>query len=287
VNVVVARRRPNDALAFVAVVLALVVALPALAINVPGTNGNDLIRGTAKADRLFGRGGNDRLLGLAGNDLLNGGPGRDYADGGLGNDRLLLRDTDRDTAVCGAGRDTVVADRRDSVRATCEIVLRPAPPAPPAPPPPPPPPLGSRDNPIPLGQSAPVGNGWTVTVTGVVPDATAQILAANQFNDPPAAGNQFFMISASGTYNGSGSSRLDSGFSMRAVGASQVAYTTFDNSCGVLPEPNLELDDPQVFAGGTVSGNAACWQIRSSDASSLVMFYRPFLEDQMTWFALR
>ena len=160
-------------------------------------------------------------------------------------------------------------------------------PAPPAPPPPPPPPLGSRENPIPLGQAAPVGNGWTVRVTGVVADATGQVLAANQFNDPPAAGNQFFMIAASGTYTGTGSSMLDSSFSMRAVGASQVAYTTFNNSCGVLPEPNLQLNDPQVFTGGTVSGNAACWEIRSSDAASLAMFYEPLIGDQMTWFALR
>jgi hypothetical protein len=55
----------------------------------------------------------------------------------------------------------------------------------------------------------------------------------------------------------------------------------------VLPDPNLELDDPQVFTGGMVSGNAACWEIRLSDAGSLVMFYRSLLSDQMTWFALR
>jgi hypothetical protein len=71
------------------------------------------------------------------------------------------------------------------------------------------------------------------------------------------------------------------------VGASNVAYTTFDNSCGVLPEPNLYSDDPETFVGGTVSGNAACWEIVSGDASSLVMFYRPFLGNTTTWFALR
>ena len=149
-----------------------------------------------------------------------------------------------------------------------------------------PPPGALRENPIPLGQPGAVGNGWTVAVTNVYPDATAAVLAANPYNDAPAAGNQFFMIAVTATYSGSGSSHLDSGFSMRAVGASNVAYTTFDNSCGVLPDPDLYLDDPEVFTGGTVSGNAACWQIRSSDASSLVMFFKPYLSDTASWFAL-
>jgi hypothetical protein len=126
-----------------------------------------------------------------------------------------------------------------------------------------------------------------VTVTAVYADATAQVLAANEFNDPPGPGRQFFMIAVTATYNGSGSSHLDPGFSFRAVGASNVAFTTFENSCGVLPEPNLQLTDPQVFTGGTVAGNAACWSIPSSDAGSLVAFYHPFLSDTDVWFALR
>jgi hypothetical protein len=95
------------------------------------------------------------------------------------------------------------------------------------------------------------------------------------------------MIAVTATYQGSGSSRLDSGFSMRAVGASAVVYTTFTNSCGVLPQPNLALDDPEAFTGGVVSGNAACWAITSSDAESLRMFYQPLAGDTRTWFALR
>jgi hypothetical protein len=96
------------------------------------------------------------------------------------------------------------------------------------------------------------------------------------------------MVAVSGTWNGKGSSHLDSGFALRAVGASNVAYTTFDShNCGVLPDPNLDLDDPQVFTGGTVSGNGACWAVRSSDVSSLVMFSSPFLVNKEVFFALR
>lgn len=270
--------------------MACFVALPAFAVTIVGTNGPDTLRGTSKADRINGRGGDDRIFGFAGDDVLTGGPGRDYVDGGAGSDRLLLRDGARDTAVCGVGRDTVIVDPVDVVRASCESALRPLSPSPPAPPPPPPapppPPGSSRENPVPLGQAAAVG-GWTIAVTAVYPNATAQVLAANPFNDPPTVGNQFFMIGVTATYKGPGSSRLDSGFSMRAVGASGIVYTTFNNSCGVLPEPNLQLDDPEVFTGGSVSGNAACWEIQSSDADSLAMFYQPFLSDERTWFALR
>ncbi len=130
-------------------VLALVVAAVAVAGNVVGTAGADKLRGTAGNDTMKGLAGNDRLVGLAGNDTLVGGPGRDLTDGGAGNDRLVLRDGERDVAVCGAGRDTVLADEFDAIRAGCEIVRTvavgpapppPAPPPPPEPPPPPPPP---------------------------------------------------------------------------------------------------------------------------------------------------
>jgi hypothetical protein len=140
---------------------------------------------------------------------------------------------------------------------------------------------------VPFGQPAPLGNGWTLTVTQFVPDATDMVLAANEFNSPPPAGSQDVMVAVSATYSGTGSSHLDSGFTLRAVGAAGVAYTTFDaNSCGVLPDPDLDLNDPEVFSGGTVSGNAACWVVPSSDVSSLVMFSEPFLVDQQVFFAL-
>jgi Divergent InlB B-repeat domain len=169
--------------------------------------------------------------------------------------------------------------RMNASRAVTAVFVR-------VPPPPPPAPIGTRANPVPFGQPAPIGNGWTVTVTQYYPNATAMVLAANQFNDPPPAGSQDVMIAVTATYNGTGSSHLDSGYTFRAVGSANVAYTTFDHSCGVLPAPNLDLDDPTVFTGGTVSGNAACWIVPSSDVSSLVMFAAPFLTSTQTFFAL-
>jgi hypothetical protein len=102
------------------------------AATTPAGPGNDIIRGTARADKLYGKGGNDRLFGLAGNDLLVGGAGNDVLTGGPG----------ADTLSCGRGRDTANADRRDTVARGCEVVRGIAkPPSPPPPPPPPPQPL--------------------------------------------------------------------------------------------------------------------------------------------------
>ena len=57
-----------------------------------GGSGNDVITGSAKADRLVGGPGDDVLSGLAGDDELVGGAGNDVLNGGAGNDVADYRD---------------------------------------------------------------------------------------------------------------------------------------------------------------------------------------------------
>jgi hypothetical protein len=116
-----------------------------------------------------------------------------------------------------------------------------------------------------------VDGGWQVVVNSVTPDATSTVLARNQFNDKPKPGEQFFIANITVTYNGQGSGRFDGRYRLRTVGAASVSYSTFDNSCGVIPD---ELPDSETFSGGSLSGNV-CWSIRSSDAASLVMYDNP------------
>jgi len=163
----------------------------------------------------------------------------------------------------------------------------------PKPPPVPPAPGTSRSNPYPLGTDGRVlveGKPWLLRVNSVTPDATAAVLAANQFNDPPLPGRQFFMMSLTYTYQGSGSTDaalLD--FDLRAVGASNVSYTTFgtQSRCGVLPDPDLILSTigVSVFTGGSVTGND-CFSVLSGDVSSLVL-YQDNQPTGQVWFALR
>jgi hypothetical protein len=54
-----------------------------------------------------------RIRGRRGPDVLRGGPG---------DDTLIARDRFRDSILCGAGRDLVLADRRDRIGRGCEIV---------------------------------------------------------------------------------------------------------------------------------------------------------------------
>lgn len=65
--------------------------------DIRGNNGNNVLNGTAGADRIRadggndtvnGRGGNDQVEGDDGNDRLFGGAGNDTVDGGQGNDIL-------------------------------------------------------------------------------------------------------------------------------------------------------------------------------------------------------
>jgi Ca2+-binding RTX toxin-like protein len=72
----------------------------ALANEIEGRVGNDLLLGGAGADTLLGGGGHDRL---------DGGPGPDILDGGPGNDTYRVDDGGDSVLESGIGTDTVVA----------------------------------------------------------------------------------------------------------------------------------------------------------------------------------
>ena len=123
-------------------------------------------------------------------------------------------------------------------------------------------------------------------VVSVAPNSTAAVLAQNQFNKPPAAGDQFFIARVRTTFIGQGSSRLGHLGRFRALGPAGVSYTQFDTSanCGVIPD---EITENEAFSGGTIEGNI-CWEVRSPDAGSLLMFDSPIGSDpaKRVWYRL-
>jgi Ca2+-binding RTX toxin-like protein len=97
-----------------------------------GGDGNDRLAGSSGRDRLSGGTGDDKLTGGKGNDRLTGGPGKDtispgaghdVVDAGSGDDSINAVDGVKETIDCGAGKDTVRADRRDRLK-HCEKITR-------------------------------------------------------------------------------------------------------------------------------------------------------------------
>lgn len=81
-----------------------------------GGVGRDQIEGNSGNDSIHGGSGDDRLFGGSGNDTLTGGGGRDLLDGQAGDDRLLARDTLRDSLVGGGGFDRAQRDNSAAVK---------------------------------------------------------------------------------------------------------------------------------------------------------------------------
>lgn len=57
-------------------------------------------------------------------------------------------------------------------------------------------------------------------------------------------------------------------FDFELWGPSAVVYTTFENSCGSVPN---RLPESEMFRGGEITGNP-CLEIRSAGAGTLEVF---------------
>ena len=123
------------AMSFLVVLLSAGPALAALPLIV-GTDAAERITGTKNAEEIRGLGGSDEITDRLGGDLLYGGRGSDnligYVGdtsldrfyGGRGNDTVQPRDVPavEDVVSCGAGTDTVYADKADVLGGDCERV---------------------------------------------------------------------------------------------------------------------------------------------------------------------
>ncbi len=130
---------------------------------------------------------------------------------------------------------------------------------------------GTRDNPVAIGELVAIGD-WLVRLVSAVPDAADQLLADDDFLDPPAAGNVFFLVKLEGTYVGEASAAMWGEFLFNAVGSSNVEYDEFGASCGFI-DGGLS-NQGEAFPGGSVSGYQ-CFEVSAEDADTLTIYLEP------------
>jgi hypothetical protein len=133
---------------------------------------------------------------------------------------------------------------------------------------------GTRDNPLPIGETVSSPD-WTVDL-GDPYLANAEVAAENQFNDPPPAGMEYWIVPVVATYTGDKTGNPLFEVSVKFVGADNRTYS---DNCGVIPSSLQDIGE--LYAGGEASGNACVvvpagadglWTVTTGFAGSPVFF---------------
>lgn len=113
--------------------------------------------------------------------------------------------------------------------------------------------IGTRDNPIPANL-VPLGAGgdFDMLITGY--ETGVDVVAFNQFNIPPGAGEQYVRVRVKLTYTGEGTASPIF-FGLNMVGQSGRTYQPATSIAGGSGGDPAELtDQPETFNGGSVEG---------------------------------
>lgn len=128
---------------------------------------------------------------------------------------------------------------------------------------------GTRENPSPIG-SVVESKDWRVVVNSVTLAASDAVVAANRFNDAPAAGSEYILVNYSATYVGSDANGQTPSFvSVDYVTADGKTINSYDHHV-VAPEA---IDSNTLYKGGTATGNIAI-QVPTATAGQGVLAVR-------------
>lgn len=117
---------------------------------------------------------------------------------------------------------------------------------------------------------------WNIEVAGPPSDITDAVLDENQFNEPPEGERRYVGLPLRITYVSGPEPASLFELTFKAIAPSGEVLTTFDPSCGVIPDALDSL--AEVTAGGVLEGNV-CWSALPADAERLTMLIEVFLED--------
>lgn len=109
-------------------------------------------------------------------------------------------------------------------------------------------PKGSRENPFKIGETV-SNHDWKIRL-GVPHEAWSEISATNEFNDPPKAGMEFWMVPVTAEYTGNATGNVQFGVTVKFVGSDN---RTYGDSCGVIPNPLSDVGD--LYKDGVANGN--------------------------------
>lgn len=138
---------------------------------------------------------------------------------------------------------------------------------------------GSAADPLSLGQTSRVGD-YDVTVVSVDLEATDEILAENEFNEPPT-NDDYALVTVRATYVGDEEGTPSSDLTVTLDGGDGVQYEEFE--CGAVT-PN-GTDFTTLTNGGATSYDL-CWDYRTEAADGASLFVEAFLaadEERTYW----
>ena len=140
---------------------------------------------------------------------------------------------------------------------------------------------GTRENPLPLGTTAKIGD-WDVTVTKVNTDAGAVVKKANEFNEAAKSGNKYVVATAKAKYTGTESGTFWVDMSAKFYGS---GGNTFDTASVVLPNPIA--DTGETFPGAEVTGDMVFEVPANQIDGGAIIIEASFIDGSRTFWAVK
>ena len=123
-------------------------------------------------------------------------------------------------------------------------------------------------------------DGTEIKVVEINEDAWEVVRRENQFNDPPTAGNRYYIVRVVvENVAGAGAVTVTSG-DIELIGSNRLVYQTYRHYCGVIPDELFGT----IYPGGKVEGNA-CFQVGANE-TGFVLIHNPGFSGDVRFLAL-
>lgn len=141
---------------------------------------------------------------------------------------------------------------------------------------------GTRVNPYPLGFTV-SDDEWAVTINSVNLDATAEIAAANMFNEPAPEGKVFILVNATAQYMGQNPDGDSAWVTVDYVTADGVTISSTDT---FAVAPDAFPDFTTLYEGGSITGNIAL-AVPAATAGEGTLIVQPAMLSDKFFFAVQ